>query len=97
MEKIVREGMVAVAVSPGFGAGWSTWNDVSPMDARLNKLFIEGKYDEVRAICEEEDMYDGGVDDVGIQWIPVGSHFRITEYDGSETLELRDEIEWEIA
>ena len=28
MEKIIRDGKVAVAVSYGFGAGWSTWNDI---------------------------------------------------------------------
>ena len=47
MEKIVRDGMVAVAVSYGYGAGWSTWNDIDPMDARFNQLFLDGKADEV--------------------------------------------------
>ena len=26
-EKVVRDGKVAVLISPGFGAGWSTWAD----------------------------------------------------------------------
>ena len=26
IEKVVRDGKVAVLVSPGYGAGWSTWN-----------------------------------------------------------------------
>ena len=26
-ERVVRDGRVAVLVSPGFGAGWSTWAD----------------------------------------------------------------------
>ena len=26
-EKYIKDGKVAVAYSPGFGAGWSTWND----------------------------------------------------------------------
>ena len=26
-EKVVRDGKMAVLVSPGFGAGWSTWAD----------------------------------------------------------------------
>lgn len=26
MKKIIRDGKVAVLISPGFGAGWSTWN-----------------------------------------------------------------------
>ncbi len=27
MEKVIRNGMVAVLVSPGYGAGWYSWND----------------------------------------------------------------------
>jgi hypothetical protein len=29
--------------------------------------------------------------------VPTGAHYRIREYDGREWVELRDEIEWEIA
>ena len=98
MEKIVRDGKVAVAVSPGFGAGWSTWNSVSPMDARFNQLFLDGKHDEAAALCDELDLgYAGGARDVEIVWLPVGTEFIVTEYDGSEDLELKDETKWEIA
>ena len=30
MKKIIRDGKVAVLYSPGFGAGWSTWNQELP-------------------------------------------------------------------
>ena len=67
MEKIVRDGKVAVAVSYGFGAGWSTWNDVDPMDARFNQLFLDGKVDEAKALCDELELgYAGGAEDVEI-------------------------------
>ena len=26
-DKVIRDGKVAVIISPGFGAGWSTWAD----------------------------------------------------------------------
>ena len=98
MEKIVRDGMVAVAVSGGFGAGWSTWNDVSPTDARFNQLFLDGKVDEVQRICEEESLgYTGGARDVEIVWVPVGTRFVIDEYDGSESLMTIDDYGWLIA
>jgi acetyl-CoA acetyltransferase len=29
MEKVIRDGKVAILYSPGFGAGWSTWNSYS--------------------------------------------------------------------
>lgn len=36
MKKLIRDGKVAVLVSPGFGAGWSTWNG-DDEDAIFNK------------------------------------------------------------
>lgn len=98
MERIVRDGKVAVAVSVGFGAGWSTWAVVNPMDARFNQLFLDGKNDEAAALCEKLNLgYAGGAGDVEIVWVPVGTEFRITEYDGSEDIEYKDDIAWEIA
>jgi hypothetical protein len=104
MEKIVRDGMVAVAVSYGFGAGWSTWNDVDPMDARFNQLFLDGKVAEVVALCEELDLrhpdqhhYAGGAYDVSIEWVPVDTKFIINEYDGAESLMCMEDFKWRIA
>ena len=98
MEKIVRDGMVAVAVSGGFGAGWSTWNDIDPVDARFNQLFLDGKIDEIVGICQDEDLgYAGGAKGVEIVWVPVGTEFIITEYDGAESLKTKDSFNWRIA
>lgn len=98
MEKIVRDGKVAVAVSRGYGAGWSTWNEVNPMDARFNQLFLDGAGYEAADLCNELDLgYAGGASDVEIVWVPVGTEFQITEYDGSESIEYKDDIAWEKA
>lgn len=98
MEKIVRHGKVAVAVSKGFGAGWSTWNRVNPMDARFNQLFLDDKYDKAVALCDKLELgYAGGASDVEIVWVPVGTEFQITEYDGSESIEYKNETDWWVA
>lgn len=98
MDKIIRDGKVAVAVSGGFGAGWSTWNDINPMDARFNQLFLDGKVDEVVRICDEEELgYAGGAEDVEIEWVPAGTKFIIHEYDGSESLECLEYFNWLVA
>jgi len=34
---------------------------------------------------------------LSIAWLPVGTKFRITEYDGSEGLEYEEEQEWMVA
>lgn len=40
------------------------------------------------------DQYLGGVDDLTVKWIKQGTQFRVTEYDGSESLEFHDGINW---
>ena len=103
MEKIIRDGKVAVAISPGFGAGWSTWCDVDPMDAKFNQLILDGKTEEIYAMAEEsmkgddEYIYTGGLEDVEIVWVPVGTKFYIDEYDGSESLVTIDNFVWKVA
>jgi len=43
------------------------------------------------------NTYCGGADDLTIEWLPVGTAFRIHEYDGSESVEVRDMVDWNIA
>jgi hypothetical protein len=40
------------------------------------------------------EVFKGGMMDLEIQWIPVGTEFRINEYDGAESVELKDEVGW---
>lgn len=108
VNKVIRDGKVAVLVSPGFGAGWSTWSYVGEEDYRNFMLFdptlvtMVERGDSVEAIesyvtAIYPHIYCGGADDLTIQWLPVGTAFRIHEYDGSESVEIRDEMNWTIA
>jgi hypothetical protein len=108
MNKVIRDGKVAVLVSPGFGAGWSTWAYNGEEDNRDFMLFDPTLVDMVENKDSTEDIetyvksvhphtYCGGADDLTIEWLPVGTAFRIHEYDGSESVEIRDEINWNIA
>jgi hypothetical protein len=87
MEKLYNEkGQVAVAVSYGFGAGWSTWNDVNPMDKRYNELILNEEWEKAEELAEKEGHYAGGLCKCEIEWVNEGVQFDITEYDGSESL-----------
>jgi len=97
MDKIIKDGKVAVAISYGFGAGWSTWSDVSPTDAEFNQLFIDKDLNGVRKLAKSKDFYDGGVDQVEIIWVEEGALFKISDYDGSESIEFKDPADWSIA
>ena len=101
MEKLVRDGKVAVLYSPGFGAGWSSWNhgeygNELVFDPVLAAYVDEGKMNEAKTYVAVRfpGMYDGGLEDLAVAWIPVGTAFRIHEYDGSESIEIKEEMNW---
>jgi hypothetical protein len=48
----------------------------------------------VESIYGEDDVYTGGASDLKVVWVPQGSQFRIEEYDGSESLKLKDSEDW---
>lgn len=95
MNKVKRDGMVAVLYSPGFGAGWSTWassEDASVlcMDERIVQPFLDGGAPAaVKAALQiYPDLYTGGGRDLKVEWVKEGAVFEIEEYDGSESLHI---------
>ena len=97
-EEQIKNGKVAVAFSSGFGAGWLTWNNdelaetllfhpdiinmiLSNRQSEIDKDWLIEHFGE-----EFEDVYCGGVSNLSIKWVPVGTQFRIDEYDGSESV-----------
>ena len=102
MNKLNEDGKVAVLYSPGFGAGWYTWNYEHPeilFDPAIVKLVEKEKWDELATYVELKypEIYKGGLMDLEVAWVPIGTEFKINEYDGAESVELKDEIGWLIA
>jgi hypothetical protein len=99
MNKLVRDGKVAVLVSPGFGAGWYTWNSEYPcllFDSQLVEAVEKEDKDALKKRVNEiaPGTYLGGMDQLRIRWLPEGTQFQVTEYDGSEGLKIADEQKW---
>ena len=100
--KIIRDGKVAVALSPGFGSGWVTSNfnnDLSPFEPKVIKMIQAGKSDQINEDwCEKElginNIYCGGVEDLEVVWIKKGDRFSINNYDGNESLYIASELEY---
>ncbi len=115
MNKVIENGKVAVLISPGFGAGWSTWNSIRDgvtseqllfdrnivaltIQRDLGEITPDQHYELVSAYCDktfgENNVYCGGVDDLEIVWVPQGTLFKINEYDGSESIEYKENDYW---
>lgn len=96
MEKVVRDGKVAVLYSPSFGAGWSTWNEDMEglvFDHIIVNAVLAGDKDAALARAREilPGGYFGGIDDLCVKWVSIGAQFEITEYDGAESVEVLSE------
>jgi hypothetical protein len=99
VNKVVRDGLVAVLYSPGFGAGWFSWNTEHPeilFDPAIVELVEQEKWEELQAFVtlKYPDIYTGGLEDLHIRWIPQGMQFQVNDYDGNESIELRDQVNW---
>ena len=102
MQKKIKDGMVAVLFSPYHGAGWYSWHGVEELlyDPKLVDMVEEKTSAEtIELYCRTVygDHYYGGADDLEVKWLPTGTSFRIHEYDGSESIEIREEMDWMVA
>ena len=102
MHKLSENGKVAVLYSPDFGAGWYTWNQDYPeilFDPAMVKLVEKEQYDELATYIELKypGIFTGGLRQLQVEWIEEGKKFRVVEYDGSESIEVQDDIDWMIA
>jgi hypothetical protein len=99
--------MRKILISPGFGAGWSTWigatreqKEFALFDAKLIEAVERGltqaDVDDFEARFEAafpgESCYTGGARDLCVR--EVEGEFLVEEYDGSESLRFRDSGEW---
>jgi hypothetical protein len=96
--RLIRDGLVAVLYSPGYGAGWYTVHYIEELlyDPSI-VLWVESdnrdKIEHYMAL-KYPDVYLGGLDNLSIRWVPEGTMFRLDEYDGSESISLKDEEHW---
>ena len=99
MEKVIRNGKVAVLYSPGFGAGWHSWNERKELlfHPKLVEMVENNKQSEITEQWIKENLgidnvYCGGAADLQIKWLDEGTAFIINEYDGSESIEKLENL-----
>ncbi len=102
MEKVIKDGKVAVLISRGYGAGWYSWHGkkellfhpaiVEMVEKGQHELITEQFCKELLGIDEKEYLCTIGVDGLSVVWIPEGTAFEIDEYDGAESIKTRDDL-----
>jgi hypothetical protein len=102
VDKLIIDGQVAVLVSHGYGAGWYSWEGQEDMlfDPVIARAVLDNiPMDKLRAIATERypNNYLGGLEELTVHWVPVGSQFQIHEYDGAESLRLASKQKWLVA
>jgi len=100
IEKVTRWSQVAVLVSPSFGAGWYSWNRDHQLllyHPKIVWMVERAKSNQIDDAWVEKNLgisnvYCGGAKDLIIHWLPVGTRFKIDEYDGSESVRTLSEL-----
>ena len=99
MEKVIKDGKVAVLVSHGYGAGWYSWNtDYKELlfHPKIVEMVEQKRLKEIDDEWVKEnlgiDIYAGGADGLKIHWLPVGTAFYIDSYDGDESLRTSSDL-----
>jgi len=104
VEKLVRNGRVAILISPSYGSGWYTWNDPRKKWMLWHKDIVRAIEDEdfekAKEIAkkvnqelsgdndDDSDLYLGALRELQIVWLPKGTLFEVLEYDGNEVLRV---------
>ena len=98
MNRLTRDGQVAVLYSPDFGAGWYSWHNIEELvfDPSVVEWVESGELDRIETYVtlKHPDAYIGGLENLKVKWIPTGTRFRIDEYDGNESVVVEGEDEW---
>jgi hypothetical protein len=98
MEKVIKDGKVAVLVSNDWGSGFHTYG--APLEAIFNPQLVElienKNYNEAMEFIEKTypNVYAYDITGLCVEWVEEGREFYITEYDGLESIVFKDEVKW---
>lgn len=90
--RLYRGNEVAVIVSPGYGGGWSSWNENQAenmlFDPDIAEAILTNEYEKAIVIAGDKypEAYLGGLEKARVKWVKKGTIFQITDHDGNESL-----------
>ena len=91
MEKVIKDGKVAILFSPGFGAGWYTLNKEYPeliFHPEIVRAVLDGDKQKAAKIASRicPNCVTLGAEELEVMWLDEGTEFEIDEFDGSESV-----------
>ena len=98
--RLFKDGKVGVLISPGFGAGWSTWSSEYREELLFHEKLVQAKLDKVEDVepilneilPKDHCTYVGGWHDCVVIWMDQGTRFYVEEYDGSESVKYVEDL-----
>ncbi len=104
INRIVRDGLVAVICSDAYGAGWYSHHGMYTLlfDPEIVAMIESNASPEhihdycLRSYTDFHVGYSRHVE-LRLTWVPVGTEFRISEYDGFEHVVYRSADEYHTA
>jgi len=106
VKRYKKDNMIAVLISVGFGAGWSTFNKQYEEEMLYDPFIVDillqrSKYGENinNIILEYVNLkypgaYTSGIDGLEITFLKKGTQFNVAEYDGHEQIVIKDQVPW---
>jgi hypothetical protein len=89
---------VAVLYSPEYGVGWYSCHQIEELlfDPSIVAWLEAEETDKILSYVtlKYPDAYVGGLKDLSILWLPEGTVFRVDEYDGNESIYLKEQERW---
>ena len=101
MNKLIKDGKVAVVIHTGGGFGWSTmYKDHAEylvFDAAIARAVLDGDHAEVWRLVQEAQPNIYGIssyEGLEVVWVNEGAKFKVLEYDGYESILTVDDFEF---
>ena len=98
MEKVIKDGKVAVLISNDWGSGFHTYG--APLEAIFNPQLVElienKNYNEAMEFIKKTypNVFVYDITRLHVEWVEEGREFYITEYSGLESIVFKDEVKW---
>ncbi len=101
MEKVRKDGKVAVLYSPNYGPGWYTYDYQSRdmvFDKEIIETILDGDFEKADKLgLEKYPDENRGLVHLRVYWIEEGAQFEIEEFDGSESIHVIGSREYFVA